>query len=242
MPAPGNNDLSVVDNLSIQGGFTYAIFFSEHTLITRIMVLYCWAALCAVGTYAGSVGSVHAMKVLSASVEACTNEVYIVGVGSQGVGPTIDIDQLSTESGNPTISGNNATALKSALGTIKLTGLFTESGVNVTGPTGLLLVNGQVPRAVKKKTSAFTPGPLDRTLICDTTAAGFTATLPAADYNAVEYTFRNIGTNVLTLSASGGQLIFTNSPTGAATTAVASGTTAKVQAFFNGSSWNWSVL
>lgn len=242
LPAPGNNDAVIARNISCSGGYTYALFLTEHAVVDRYMALYCWAGLCPVGSYAGSVGSVHAMKVLSASIEACTNQLYIVGPGSEGVGPIVDIDQLSTESGTPTISGNSPSALKAALGIIKFTGLFTESGVNTTGPTGLLLVNGQVPRAIKKKTSAFTPGPLDRTLICDTTAAGFTATLPAADFNAVEYIFRNIGANTLTLSGSGGQLVYANNATGSATLAVAAGSTVRVQALFNGNAWGWYAL
>jgi hypothetical protein len=237
MPAPGNNDLSIVDNLSIQGGYTYGLFFSEHTLISRIMVLYCWAGLCPVGSYAGSVGSVHEMRVLSASVEACTHEVYIIGVGSQGVGPTVDI-HLSTESSTPNVDGNGVGALMGALGRLKLTGLFTPSGVSIAHPTGIEIVNGQLPRAIARKTASFTASPIDRVLLCDTTAGAFTATLPDADVNPVEYTLRNTGTNALTVATTGGQTIYTAS--GAATTAtVAAGATLRVQAAYNGTAWAW---
>jgi hypothetical protein len=238
MPAPGNNDLSIVDNLSIQGGYTYGIFFSEHTLISRIMVLYCWAALCAVGSYAGSVGSVHEMRVLSGSVEACTHEVYIVGVGSQGVGPTVDI-HLSTESSTPNVDGNGVGALMGALGTLKLTGLFTPSGVSIAHPTGIEIVNGQVPRAVSRKTAGFTASPIDRVLLCDTTASGFTATLPDADVNPVEYVLKNTGTNPLTVAATGGQLIH---PAGAATMTVAAGNTVRFLADYDGTAWGWYAV
>ncbi|MGW5429956.1 hypothetical protein ACWET9_22500 [Streptomyces sp. NPDC004059] len=240
MPAPGNNDLSIIDNLSIQGGFTYGLFFSEHTLIGRVMVLYCWAGLCPVGSYAGSVGSVHEMRVLSASVEACTHEVYIVGVGSQGVGPTVDI-HLSTESSTPNIDGNSLGALMGALGRVKLTGLFTESGVSIAHPTGIEIVNGQDPRAIKRKTAAFTCSPIDRTLICDTTAAGFTATLPAADVNPVEYVLRNVGTNALTVASTGAQTIYT-ATTSASTATVAAGGTLRVQAHNPGTGWGWYAV
>src|SRR5574341_2141174 len=182
LPAPGNNDNVIAKNISCGGGYTYALFLTEHAVVDRYMALYCWAGLCAVGNYAGSVGSVHAMLVLSASIEACTNEVYIVGVGSGGVGPIIDINQLSTESSTPNIAGNSSAALNAALGKIRLTGLFTESGVTIDSPTGIEIINGQVPRAIKWKTTTFTCSPIDRTLICDTTSAGFTGTLPAADY------------------------------------------------------------
>jgi hypothetical protein len=238
MPAPGNNDLSIVDNLSIQGGYTYGIFFSEHTLISRIMVLYCWAALCAVGSYAGSVGSVHEMRVLSASVEACTHEVYIVGVGSQGVGPTVDI-HLSTESSTPNVDGNGVGALMGALGTLKLTGLFTPSGVSIAHPTGIEIVNGQVPRAVSRKTAGFTASPIDRVLLCDTTAGGFTATLPDADVNPVEYTLKNTGSNLLTVASTGGQLIH---PAGTTTMTVAAGNTVRFLADYDGTAWGWYAV
>jgi hypothetical protein len=242
MPAPGNNDLSVIDNLSIQGGFTYGIFFSEHTLIGRIMALYCWSALVVVGTYAGSVGSVHAAKVLSASIEACVNEVYIYGPGSSGVGPIIDIDQLSTESSTPNIAGSSSTAVNSALGRIKLTGLFTESGVSTQYPTGIEIVNGQVPRAIKRKTAAFTASPIDRTLICDTTAGGFTGTLPAADFCPVQYVFRNVGANTLTVTTTGSQPIHLADGTSATATTLANGESLIVEAMYDGTTWGWYAI
>jgi hypothetical protein len=205
------------------------------------MALYCWAGLCPVGNYAGSVGSVHAMLILSASIEACVNEVYIVGVGSNGVGPIVDINQLSTESSTPNIGGA-AGAMAAALGTIRLTGLFTESGVTVDNPTGIEIINGQVPRAIKRKTTTFTCSPIDRTLICDTTDAGFTGTLPAADFNPVEYVFKNVGVNTLTVGTTSSQLIYTTTGVGATTAALTTGLTIRVEALYNGSSWGWYAV
>jgi hypothetical protein len=239
LPAPGNNDNVIAKNVGCGGGYTYAMFLTEHAVVDRYMALYCWAGLCAVGNYAGSVGSVHAMLVLSASIEACTNEIYIVGVGSGGVGPIIDINQLSTESSTPNIAGNSASALNAALGKIRLTGLFTESGVTIDSPTGIEIVNGQVPRAVKRKTTTFTCSPIDRALICDTTAGAFTGTLPAADFNPVEYVFKNVGVNDLTVDTTSSQLIYTTSGTGATTATVATGGSLRVQALYNGSTWGW---
>ncbi|MET7479538.1 hypothetical protein ABZT17_34965 [Streptomyces sp. NPDC005648] len=242
MPAPGNNDLSIVDNLSIQGGFTYAIFFSEHTLIGRIMALYAWAGLCPVGTYAGSVGAAHSMRVLSASVEACQHEVYIIGPGSNGDGPIVDI-QLSTESSTPNIDGNGVGALMAAVGTLTLTGLYNPAGVSIAHPTGIQIINGQAPRAISRKTGAFTAGPLDRTLVCDTSSGAFTGTLPDADVNPVEYIFRNVGANTLTVAAFSGQLITgVGSTSGTATVAVASGQSLRVQALYNGTAWGWYAV
>jgi hypothetical protein len=243
LPAPGNNDHVIAKNVSVGGGYTYALFATEHAVIDRYMALYCWAGLVAVGSYAGSVGSVHAMKVLSASIESCTNELYIYGGGSSGVGPIIDIDQLSTENGTPTVSGSSAGAMNTALGKVRLTGLFTESGVATTSPTGIELIDGQVPRAIKRKTGTFTCSPLDRTLICDTTAGGaFTGTLPAADFNPVEYVFKNVGSATLTVATTSSQLIYTSSGTGATTATVATGATLRVQAMYNGSSWGWYAV
>lgn len=239
LPAPGNNDHSIARNVSCGGGYTYAMFLTEHTVVERYMALYCWAGLCPVGNYAGSVGSVHAMKVISASIEACTNEVYIIGAGSSGVGPIVDIDQLSTENSTPNIAGNSSGALNAALGRIRLTGLFTESGVSTSSPTGIEVVNGQVPAAIKRKTGSFTCSPIDRVLICDTTSGGFTGTLSDASFCPVEYTFKNIGGNTLTVATTGGQNIYVASTTGATTVAVPSGHTLRVRALYNGSAWGW---
>ncbi|MFJ8016227.1 hypothetical protein [Streptomyces sp. NPDC096339] len=242
LPAPGNNDHVIARNIGCGGGYTYAIFLTEHAVVDRYMGLYCWAGMCVVGNYAGSVGSVHAIDVISASIEACINEVYIVGVGSSGVGPAIYAN-VSTESSTPNIAGNSTGAMNSALGTIRLTGLFTESGVTTSDPTGIEIVNGQVPRAIKRKTSAFTCSPIDRTLICDTTAGGaFTGTLPAADFNPVEYTFKNVGSNNLTVATTSSQLIYTTSGTGATTATVTTGQTLRVQALYNGTAWGWYAV
>jgi hypothetical protein len=242
LPAPGNNDHVIARNLSCGGGYTYALFITEHTVMDRYMALYCWAGLVAVGTYAGSVGSVHAMKVLSASIEACTHELYIYGAGSSGVGPIIDVDQLSTESSTPNIAGSSAGAMNAALGRVRLTGLFTESGVSISNPTGIELVNGQVPRAIKRKTGTFTCSPIDRVLICDTTSAGFTGTLPAADYNPVEYTFKNVGVNTLTVDTTSSQSIHLGDGSSATSTTLANGASLRVQAMYDGSAWGWYTL
>lgn len=241
MPAPGNNDQSLLDDVSIQGGFTYGVLFSEHTLISRIMVLYCWSALCPVGTYAGSVGAQHSMRVLSASVEACTREVYFIGAGSAGVGPIVDM-QISTESSTPTIDGNSVAALLSTVGEIVFTGSFNPDGVNATHPTGLRLINGQAPRAIRTRSASFNVLPLDRTLLCDTTAGTFTATLPDADVNATEYTIRNTGANPLTVATTGGQTVYPTGAAGSTTMTVAARSSARFQAAYNGTAWAWYAV
>ncbi|WP_327377994.1 hypothetical protein OG393_30955 [Streptomyces sp. NBC_01216] len=209
LPAPGNNDHVMVNNLSVGGGYTYALFLTEHALVTRYMALYCWAGLVAVGTYAGSVGSVHAMKVLSASIEACTNQIYVMGAGSGGVGPTLDIDQLSTESGTPTFSGNSSAAMAAAKGIIRLTGLFTESGVTVSNPTGLRLVNGQVAYPVRTVTGDTTVRVIDEVLLVDASGGPVTITLISAVATPNRYLVKKTDSsgNAVTVATTGGETI-----------------------------------
>ena len=242
MPSAGNNDHNVMRNMSCGGGYTYGVFLTEHSLADRLMVLYCWAGVCPVGTYAGSVGASHAMKVMQASVESCSHELYIIGPAAQGVGPIVDIDQLQTESGSPNIDGNSTGALMAALGRVKLTGLYTQSGVSMAQPCGIELVDGGVPSGIRRVTAGFTVRPIDRTLVCDTAGGGFTGTLPDADVNAVTYVFKNVGSNSLTVATTSSQLIYTTSGTGATTATVATGGTLRVQAMYNGSAWGWYAV
>lgn len=208
LPAPGNNDYVVGKNVSIGGGYTYAMFITEHAVMDRYMALYCWAGLVVVGNYAGSVGSVHAMKVLSASIEACINELYIMGAGSSGIGPIIDIDQLSTESGTPNIAGQ-AAHMAAARGVIRWTGLFNESGLTHDQPTGIESINGQAASAVRTVTATTTARPIDRVLKVDAASAAVTINLPSAAPNPVTYTIikSDSSGNTVTIDPSGIQTI-----------------------------------
>lgn len=208
LPAPGNNDNVIAKNLSIGGGYTYAAFITEHAVVDRYMALYCWAGLVAVGTYASSVGSVHAIKVISASIEACTNELYIMGVGSEGVGPIIDIDQLSTESGTPNIAGSTA-ALLAARGMVRLTGLFTASGVTVSDPCGIKVINGQDPYPVRAVSTSQTVRIIDEVLLVDATAGNRTITLISAAATPNQYTIKKTDSsgNTVTIAAAGSETI-----------------------------------
>jgi hypothetical protein len=141
MPANGNNDNNVIRNLSIGGGFAEGLFATEHTIIESARLLYCWTALTVVGNYYSGLGASHAVIADQISVEGCVNEIRIRGAGQSGIGPFIDIAQLDTESGSPTFV-DNGVGLASAVGTIKLTGLYTVSGIT-TGVTGLRILNGQ---------------------------------------------------------------------------------------------------
>ncbi len=210
MPAPGNNDLCTISNLSIHGGYTYGIFATEHTTADRICILYCWSALCVVGNYAGSVGSTHAVSIQQLSVEGCTNEIYFIGSGSAGIGPFLNIGQLDTESGAPTFADNDSgTALAAALGTVRLTGLYTPSAVTATYPTGLKIINGQMAYQANYVTSNYAVSIIDETILVDASAGNVTVTLISAAWTPNVYTIKRLDNsgNTVTLATIGGQLI-----------------------------------
>jgi hypothetical protein len=235
-----------VRNLSIQGGHTFGPWLSEHTVCDRVMVLYTWAAVVIVGSYAGSAGASHATLIQQASVEACTHELYFVGVGAQGI-TMVDVAQLQTEDGNPNISGNSAQALAAAVGTVKWSGLFTADNVKAQltdgtpTPCGILQVNGQVPRAIRRITADHTATVLDRTIIGETTANALTVTLPDAGFNAVEYALVNDGSGTLTVAAAGGQLIRSGGSS-SATHDLSAGQAVRAQAAYDGSAWGWYLV
>lgn len=232
MPAAGNNDYCIVKNVSVHGGYTYAFYATEHTVVDTMRLLYCWSGFCVVGLYFGSVGATHAIKASQLSVEACTNNVLIVGVGSGGIGPFIDIDQLDTETSTPTFADTTSgTGLAAARGTIKLTGLYTVANLSTSGhTTGLLIIDGQNPTGVRGLTGTATVRVTDRYLVCNTTSAGFTVTLISAANTPNVYTLKNSGTNTLTVAAAGSETI-----DGSATKTVAAG--ASVTVVSSGGNW-----
>lgn len=209
LPSPGNNDHVYVSNLSCGGGYTFALFLTEHTVISRLMILYCWAGICPVGNYNGSVGSVHAMTIIDASVEACTNEVYIVGIGSNGTGPIVHIGALSTETSTFNIAGNSAGAMAAARGWIRLTGLFTEAAVTLDNPCGIELINGQTATQVRTVTAPTTARPIDRVIAANATSGALTVSLPSAAPNPVRYTIKktDASANSVTIDPLGTQTI-----------------------------------
>lgn len=193
MPAAGNNDNCIVRDVTIHGGYTYGFFATEHCVIETMRILYCWSGFCPVGNYYGSVGATHAIKASQLSIESCSNVIYIIGVGSAGIGPFIDIDQLDTESGAPTFSDNvGGNALRAALGTIKLTGLYTSANVTVTSPTGLKIIDGQRAFPVLTKTGNYTCIVTDDTIIGDATAGDITITLHSPLYTPNTFTIHKI--------------------------------------------------
>lgn len=209
MPANGNNDNNACRNISCHGGYTWAFFATEHTVVDRMAILYSWSGFCPVGTYFSSVGATHAIKVQQLSVEGCTNQIYVVGAGSGGAGPICDIDQLDTEAGNTTIAGKDATSLASALGTIKLTGLFNPANVTATSPTGLRVINGQMANPSIGVSSTYSTTILDQIVLANATSGAFTVNLIDARYtpNVVTIIKTDASGNAVTVSAQSGQVI-----------------------------------
>ena len=123
MPVPGNNDLSILRNVSVEGA-TYGIFLGEHTAADRIASIYCYTGILN-GSFFSSVGQFHHNWVGSASIEACVNGIQTVASGK------IVINSMSVEgSMNHVVdSTGNAT------GTIGLGGII--STINVSDPCGI---------------------------------------------------------------------------------------------------------
>lgn len=235
LPAAGNNDMCILRNVTCHGGYTYAAMITEHTTMMDIRLLYCWSGLCVVGTYFGSAGASHAIKGLQISIESCINEVHIFGQGAAGIGPFLDVDQLDTESGAPLFYDQDpaGAGLAAARGTIVMTGLYTPANIATRSslPTGLRIVDGQNPSGVRAISANATTRLTDRYLACNTTSAGFTVTLISAVATPNVYSFKNTGTNTLTLACTGAETI-----DGSATKTVAAG--ASVTVFPSGGTWH----
>lgn len=180
LPADGNNDLVSVRNLTCHGGYTYALFATEHFDGNNIRLLYCWAAFCPVGTYYGSVGSTHAIVATLLSIESCTYLVYIIGGGSGGIGPFLHL-RIDTETGLPRFGDNNSGfAASTARGDVYLTGLYTASSLILDGPVGYDLIDGQRSYPSIAVSANYTVSTFDEVVTVDATSAGRTITLPTA--------------------------------------------------------------
>lgn len=134
MPNIGNNDNNIIRGLTVYGGYTYGLQLTEHCIVERLQVLYCWCAINAVGTYSGSAGALHAIYIAQASVEGCTNHLRIVGTGASGVGPYIDISEWDSEQSNTfnILDNTSGTGAADARGTINMVGKI-PTGVNING-------------------------------------------------------------------------------------------------------------
>jgi hypothetical protein len=147
MPSNGNNASNYLNNVVCNGGYTYALLSTEHTVGNNVTLLYSWSGLCPVGNY-GDGGSTSVVSALHASwfdqlcVEACTYHINVFGAGASGIGPIVHA-VLDTEGtlqlrDNP----NNGTGLAAAMGEIRFAG--SPSTITATFPTGLRLIKEQV--------------------------------------------------------------------------------------------------
>ena len=139
MPVPGNNDLSIMNNCSVEGA-TYGFYLGEHLVADRLAAIYCYTGILG-GPFFSSVGQFHNNHISSASVEACVNAVNIVGSGK------IIIETLSTEGNMTHVKDNTG----SAVGYIGLGGIINT--ITVTDPTKIKVVYlDQGPGAVTAPT------------------------------------------------------------------------------------------
>jgi len=139
MPAPGNNDLSVMNNCSVEGA-TYGYYLGEHLSADRLAAIYCYTGMLT-GAFFSSVVQQHYNWIGGASIEACVNGVHVVASGR------IVINALSVEgSMNHVVdSTGNAT------GEIGIGGSI--SPLNVSNPTGIKVTYlDQKPGAVTAPT------------------------------------------------------------------------------------------
>ena len=210
MPADGNNANQVCRNISCHGGYAFAFFATEHTVIDRLCILYCWSGLCPVGTYFGSVGSTHGVTVAQLNAEGCAQVVCFIGVGSTGIGPWLDIRQLDTEIGTPVFADRTSgTGLAAAMGTVVLTGLYNPGSVTVTHPTGLKIINGQSAYPVIAVTANYSVSVVDQTILVDATAGPVTVTLISAAWTPNTYTVKKTdgSANAVTIAVASGEHI-----------------------------------
>ena len=241
MPANGNNDNQVCRNVSCHGGYTFAFYATEHTVIDRLCLLYCWSGLCPVGTYFTSVGSTHGVTIAQLSIEACTIVVNFIGVGSNGSGPWLDIRQLDTEIANPTFADRTSgTGLNAALGTVTLTGLYNPASVTVQHPTGLKIINGQSAYPVKAVTANYQVLVTDQTILVDATAGAVTVTLISSAWTPNTYTVKKTDSsaNAVTIAVVSGEHI-DGATTQTLTTQWQKITVAPARV---SSSWNWYAI
>lgn len=143
MPSNGNNASNYLQNFVIDGGYTFGLFATEHTVGNSVTVLYCWGGLCPVGNYndsgSGAASALHAIAIDQACVEGCTYAIDVVGAGQSGIGPIVHVvlDTEGTVQLRDAIGGtlaNTGAGLAAALGTIRLVG--SPSAITISTGTG----------------------------------------------------------------------------------------------------------
>jgi hypothetical protein len=209
LPANGNNDCTILRNWTIGGGYTYGLLATEHTDIYGLRILYCWAALCPVGTYYSSVGAAHSINGSLISIEQCTYLIYVFGPGTGGLGPTMYL-KIDTETSTPRFGDRTGgTGLAAARGEVVLAGLFTPSGLTLDNPTGLKIRNSQLTYPIATKTSSYTATSFDEHILADATSGAVTITLPTAVGRTDPITVKKIDSsiNAVTIDGAGTETI-----------------------------------
>ena len=108
LPSAGNNDNNQLRNVTCHGGYTRAIFVTEHTEWVGGTILYSWSGVCPVGNYGdggNGVGASHGIFIDQVSIEGCNNQLEFIGPGQAGVGPMMS-GSYDTE-GQSTIRDNS---------------------------------------------------------------------------------------------------------------------------------------
>ncbi|MER6778486.1 MULTISPECIES: hypothetical protein [unclassified Streptomyces] len=209
LPANGNNDLTIVENVTCGGGYTYGIVVPEHTDIYGLRILYCWAALCPAGSYYSSVGAAHSIRASLVSIEQCTFLIYIFGPGTGGLGPTMDL-RIDTETSIPRFGcRTSGTGLAAARGKVVIAGLFTPANLTLDYPTGLHIESAQLSYPVTTKTSNYTAISFDEDILADATSGAITITLPTAVGRTRPVTVKKIDAsgNPVTIDGAGSETI-----------------------------------
>lgn len=243
MPANGNNDNCAVRNVTCHGGYTFGFYATEHTSVDAMRILYCWSGFCPVGVYFSSVGATHAFWVNQLSVEACSILVNIVGAGSAGIGPFIQIDQLDTETSSPVFADRNSgVALAAALGTIRLTGLYTAANITTGGlPTGLKIIDGQKAYPVTSVSANYAVLVSDDTILVNATTGPIDITLISAAWTPNTYTIKKTDSsaNSVTVHTVNSETIQGTGAPAATYSLPIQGSTVNLYPARVSSAWNW---
>lgn len=176
MPVPGNNDLSVMNNCSVEGA-TYGFYLGEHLSADRLAAIYCYTGMLT-GGFFSSVGQFHYNWIGSASIEACVNGIFIVAGGK------IVVNVLSTEGSMNHVVDTAGTGV----GEINLGGII--STINVSDPTGVKVTyldkspGATTAPTVSASTTAFR-NPFWRDAAVQVNANGATVTGVAVDGTTV---------------------------------------------------------
>ena len=150
MPANGNNAMCTWRRVICQGGYTVAVYATEHCTLEDSILLYCWSGLGLVGYFGdggtSAVGALHAVHAGQLAVEGCVYQVNIIGPGSGGSGPMLHAN-LDTEGFNQfteTLTGGaHGVPSASALGVVRLSGA--NGPISTAYPTAMQIINDVQP-------------------------------------------------------------------------------------------------